>query len=286
MAKTTWPEALPRPGNLRLRRLERVSPWFEVYQVSGGTFALLEPYHKEEVISYLVLGTERAALLDTGMGIGNIREEVECLTGLPVLVVNTHGHYDHVGDDHRFAEIWAFDDDLEVARIEDGRSRTACAKILRSGTYLDLPTGFNPTDYAIQPATVTRRLQHLEVIDLGFRTLTVHHTPGHSPGSICLFDSRDRLLFTGDTIHPGTLCADLEGSDWRAYLESVRYLATLQERVSHLCPAHNEAHAPKELLASALEAFERIASDPVALEAQGGTRLYRFEGFSIRLPEA
>jgi glyoxylase-like metal-dependent hydrolase (beta-lactamase superfamily II) len=286
MEKKTWPEALPRPGNLRLRRLESISPWFEVYQVGGGTFALLEPYHEEEVISYLVLGTERAALIDTGMGIGNIQDEVECLTGLPVMVVNTHGHYDHVGDDHRFAEVWAFDDDHEVARIEQGRSRTACAKVLRPGSYLDLPTGFNPTDYAIRPAPVTRRLQHLEAIDLGFRTLTVYHTPGHSSGSICLLDGRDRLLFTGDTFYPGTLFADLDGSDWTAYLESLRYLAKLQEQVSHLCPGHNEAHAPKEMLTSALEAFEQIASDPVGPEVQRGTRLYSFEGFAIRLPEA
>ena len=286
MERTTWPEALPRPGNLRLRRLESVSPWFEIYQVSGGTFALLEPYHEEELISYLVLGTERAALIDTGMGIGNIQEEVACLTGLPVIVVNTHSHYDHVGDDHRFAEVWAFDDDHEIANIEDGRGRTACAKILRPGSYLDLPTGFNPTDYAIRPASVTRRLRHLEAIDLGFRTLTVHHTPGHSPGSICLLDDRDRLLFTGDTFYPGTLYADLDGSDSAAYLASMRYLTKLQEQVSHLCPGHNEAYAPKEMLTSALEAFEQIASDPVAPEVLRGTRLYRFEGFAVRLPQA
>ena len=123
MGSTRWPDALPRPGNQRLKRLESASPWFEVYQVSAGTFAILEPHHAEEVISYLVLGTERTVLIDTGMGIGNIQAEVQRLADGPVIVVNTHAHFDHVGDDHRFAEVWAFDNDSEIARIERGHTR-------------------------------------------------------------------------------------------------------------------------------------------------------------------
>ncbi len=285
MESTRWPDVLPRPGNQRLKQLESVSPWFEVYQVNPGTFAFLEPRHDEEVISYLVLGTERAALIDTGMGIGNIRAEAERLTDLPVIVVNTHAHFDHVGDDHRFAEVWVFDDDSEVVRIERGYTRAECAKYMGPESYLDLPAGFDPTAYEIQPSQVTRRLRHLQSVELGGRTLTVHHTPGHSPGSICLLDSRDALLFTGDTYYPATLYAHLEGSNFEAYLESMKYLVTLLDRVSHLCPAHNEAYAPKEMLAHVLNAFERITAGQAAFEVQEETRVYHFEGFGVRLPQ-
>ena len=176
-----WPDALPRPGNRRLKRLESASPWFEVYQVNADTFALLEPRHEEEVISYLALGSERAALIDTGMGISDVRAEVERLTDLPVVVVNTHAHFDHVGGDHRFGEVWAFDDASEVARIERGYSRAECAPFIGPGSYRELPDGFDPAAYEIRPSRVTRRLRHREAIELGARTLTVHHTPGHSP---------------------------------------------------------------------------------------------------------
>lgn len=284
MESTRWPDALPRPGNQRLKRLESASPWFEVYQVSIGTFALLEPNHDEEVISYLVLGTERAALIDTGMGIGNIQAEAERLADSPVIVVNTHGHFDHVGDDHHFAEVWAFDDEGEVARIERGYTRAECAEYMRPGSYRDLPAGFDPTAYEIQPSPVTRRLRHLQAIELGGRILTVHHTPGHSPGSICLLEDRDGLLFTGDTFYPGMLFAHLEGSDFEAYLKSMKYLVTLLDQVSHLCPAHNEAYAPREMLARVLDAFERITAGQVTFELQEETRVYRFEGFGVRLP--
>ncbi len=288
MEGSGWPEALPRPGNQRLKRLDSAAPWFEVYQVSTGAFALLEPRHYEEAISYLILGTEKAILFDTGMGIGNIRAEVERLTrptGVPVVVVNSHGHYDHIGDNHRFAEVWAYDDDGETARIERGKTREECVKYMVSSMYLDLPPDFDPVTYEIRPSQVTRRLRHLEAIELGGRTLTVHHTPGHSSGSLCLLDSRDNLLFTGDTFYPGMMYAHFEDSDFDAYLRSLKYLVGMLDRVHHLCPAHNEAYVSKEALARALVAFEQIVAGQVAFELQDGIRLYHFEGFGVTLPQ-
>ena len=286
MEGSSWPAALPRPGNQRLKRLRSSAPWFAVYKVNTGTFALLEPRHYEEVLSYLILGAERAVLLDTGMGIGNVRTEVERLTDLPVVVINSHSHYDHVGDNHRFAEVWAFDDDAEVARIERGRARAECAHYLDPGTHLNLPPGFDPAAYEIRPSPVTRRLHHREIIELGQRTLTVHHTPGHSPGSICLLDSRDGLLFTGDTFYPGMLYAHFSDSDLDIYRQSLGYLVGLLDQVSYLCPAHNEACVPKEMLLSAQEAFECITTGRATFETQGETRIYRFEGFSVTAPQA
>jgi glyoxylase-like metal-dependent hydrolase (beta-lactamase superfamily II) len=284
MQESGWPGALPRTGNQGLKRLQSVAPWFEVYQVSTGTFALLEPLHYEEVVSYLILGSERAVLLDTGMGIGNIQAEVERLTDVPVVVVNSHSHYDHVGDDHRFAEVWAFDDEGEVACIERGLTRAECALYLRPDSYLELPPGFDPAAYEIRPSPVTRRLRHLEAIQLGGRTLTVHHTPGHSPGSVCLLDSRDGLLFTGDTFYPGMLYAHDEESDFEAYLQSLKHLVGLLDQVSYLCPAHNEVCVRKEMLVHVLNALEWISVGQAAFETRGGIRIYRFQGFGVTLP--
>ncbi len=284
MGISGWPQILPRPGNQKLKRLASVSPWFEVYQVSAGAFALLESRHYEEVISYLILGAERAVLLDTGMGIGDIRAEVERLTDLPVVVINSHGHYDHVGDNHRFAEVWAYGDDGEVARIERGLTRAQCTDYMRPDWYLELPSGFDPAAYEIRPSRVTRRLRHLEAIELGRRTLTVHHTPGHSSGSLCLFDGRDGLLFTGDAFYPGAMYAHFEDSDFSAYLRSIKYLVGILGPVRHLCPAHNEAYVPKEVLMRVLEAFERIAAGQATFQLEDGIRVYRFEGFGVTLP--
>ena len=262
-----------------------MSPWFSVYAVADNTYCLLEAKHAEEVISYLVVGTERAALIDTGIGIENIRREVEALTDRPVIVVNTHSHFDHMGDNHRFSEVWAFDDEDEIACIERGHSHEQCAEYMSPDAMIDLPEGFDLASYAVRPSKVTRRLRHLDTIELGGRTLQVHHTPGHSPGSICLLESPNGILFSGDTVYPGTLFAHLDDADFNDYLESLRYLEGLSSRVSRLCPAHNEAYMPKVALTEVLEAFERIASGKAEHEVQEGTRLYRFEGFSVRLPK-
>jgi glyoxylase-like metal-dependent hydrolase (beta-lactamase superfamily II) len=284
MVQNMWPDVLPRAGNQRLERLESVSPWFEIYKVSAGVFALLEPSHTEEAISYLILGSEHAVLLDTGMGIANLQTEVARLTDLPIVVVASHGHYDHIGDNHRFDKVWAFDSDSDVARIEQGKTREACAHYLESGNYLELPDGFDPAAYEILPSRVTRRLQHLEVIDLGGRTLTVHHTPGHTQGSICLLDSRDNLLFTGDTFYPGMLFAHFEDSDFAAYQKSIEYLIGLLPQVNHLCPSHNEVHVDKAALARVKEAFEQIVTDEALFETEGNARVYRFDGFGLMMP--
>jgi glyoxylase-like metal-dependent hydrolase (beta-lactamase superfamily II) len=285
MEDSGWPHALPRLGNQRLERLESAAPWFDVYRVAQGTFALLEPRHYEEVISYLILGTERAILFDTGMGIGNIRSEVGRLTDLPVIVVNSHAHYDHVGDDHRFRQVWAYDDDGEVARIERGLTAAECAGYLEAGSFLDLPPGFDPAAYHIAPSPVTRRLYHGETLELGGRVLEVHHTPGHSPGSLCLLDRRDGLLFTGDTYYPGTMYADMEGSDFKVYRHSLEHLVGLLGQVSFLCPAHNEAMVPNEALVRVVEAFQQVAAGQAAYRVEDGIRFYRFEGFGLTLPD-
>jgi len=284
MSQNMWPDVLPRAGNRRLERLTSLSPWFEIYKVSEGVFAVLEPSHTEEAISFLILGSERAVLLDTGMGIADLRAEVERLTDLPVVVVNSHGHYDHIGDNHRFSEVWAYDSDSDVARIEQGKNRAECAHYLAPGHYLELPEGFDPAAYEIRPSPVARRLQHLEVIDLGSRTLTVHHTPGHTAGSICLLDSRDNLLFTGDTFYPGMMFAHFEDSDFAAYQKSIPYLVELLPRVNHLCPSHNEAYVDKTALVRVQEAFEQIVANVAPFETRGNVRVYRFDGFGLMVP--
>lgn len=80
-----------------------MTPWFTVERIDDATFALSEYRHWEETHSYLLLGRERALLLDTGLGVGNLRREVEALTDLPVSVALTHVHWDHIGGCAQFA---------------------------------------------------------------------------------------------------------------------------------------------------------------------------------------
>ena len=107
--KPDWCKPLPRPEYKALQRVKNADPWFEVYKVAPDTFAIYEPHQAEEVISYLILGKQKALLFDTGMGISDIRKVTREITPLPIIVLNSHTHDDHVGGNWQFDTIYSMD---------------------------------------------------------------------------------------------------------------------------------------------------------------------------------
>src|SRR5690348_4363305 len=79
--------------------------WYEISSPSPGVFALLEPLKVERVLSYLIVGSERAVLIDTGTGAVSMKDAVATLTDRPVLLLNSHSHWDHIGNNDEFSEI-------------------------------------------------------------------------------------------------------------------------------------------------------------------------------------
>ncbi|MGE5601896.1 MAG: MBL fold metallo-hydrolase [Nitrososphaerales archaeon] len=281
-----WPDCLPRPVYASLAKLAPLDPWFEVYRVAPGVYAIYEPFHFEEIISYVIHGDERAILLDTGMGVGDIRAEAENITKLPLVAVNTHWHYDHIAGNYQFEEVWAYDNDFEVRKIEEGVSNAEMGyRMGPDWVCRPIPGGFGSDNYYVRPSRVTHRLRHLEEIDLGGRTLVVHHTPGHSPGGLCLYDRQERLLFSGDVYYPGTLYCNLERSNFPDYLASLEYLAAMLDRVSQVAPSHNEPLVPPSEIAAALDGFRKIADGTAAYTVRNGVRNYRFERFLVEFPD-
>ena len=112
-----WWQVLPRPQWRELPRVQVKSDWFEVYQLLHQIFAIYEPHHFQEVMSFLVIGSTKAMLVDTGMGIKNIKAVVEELTDLPLVVVNTHTHFDHIGDNWRFDLVHVLDEPSAKERL-------------------------------------------------------------------------------------------------------------------------------------------------------------------------
>ena len=188
--KPEWCRKLPRPAYRTLERIVIKDPWFEVYKIRPGVFAIYEPHQSEEVISYLVLGTKSAVLFDTGMGISNIRAVVEGLTGLPVSVINSHTHDDHVGDNWRFNDIYGMDTDFTRANAKGSRE-DAQAEIAPGEVCGNLPPGFNAADYATKPFHISHWMHDHDKIDLGGRILEVISTPGHTPDAIALLDEKN-----------------------------------------------------------------------------------------------
>jgi glyoxylase-like metal-dependent hydrolase (beta-lactamase superfamily II) len=262
--------------------------WFETQEVAPRVYAICEPDHFEEVISYLVEGEERAILFDTGMGIANIRREVMALTERAITVVNSHSHWDHVGDNYRFPLIAIHY--AEAHLLREGASSEELRREMRAEMFVrSPPVGFEPSQYKISPSRASLLLDEGSPLDLGKRTLTVLHTPGHSPGSISLLEEKEGLLFSGDTAYAGPLYAQLPGSDFDLYGESVERLARLVPRLSLVLPGHNVTPLDPAILLEMAKGFGQIASGETTYELEsspwGGIRNYRFERFSVYLSE-
>ena len=106
------PRLVPSAPSPRIQILERVpvsDPWFEVYKPAPNVFAIYEPHQAEETIGYLIVGEKRALLFDTGMGISDIKKVTAELTKLPIIVLNSHTHDDHVGGNWQFDTIYGMD---------------------------------------------------------------------------------------------------------------------------------------------------------------------------------
>lgn len=107
-----WCRALPRPEYKNIERVSISDPWFEVYKPARGVFAIYEPHQAEETISYLIVAEKRALLFDSGMGISDLKKVIAELTSLPIIVLNSHTHNDHVGDNWEFFTIYGMDTTL------------------------------------------------------------------------------------------------------------------------------------------------------------------------------
>jgi glyoxylase-like metal-dependent hydrolase (beta-lactamase superfamily II) len=267
--KPEWCKELPRPEYKTLERVSVGDPWFEVYKVAPNTFAIYEPHQSEEVISYLIAGDRNAILFDTGMGISDIKKVTAELTKLPIIVLNSHTHDDHVGGNFEFTNIYGMDLDFTRANAKGSRA-DAQAEIAPGQICGELPKGFDAKAYATRPWKIRTYMQDGDRIDLGTRIIEVFSTPGHTPDSISILDRANGLLFTGDTFYPGDIWLYRPETDLDAYVASVKKLAALEPQLKLVLGAHNVPVAPPSVLPKLVAAIEAVRAGKVAGKPLGG----------------
>jgi len=278
-----WCRALPRPEYKTLQRVSVSDPWFEVYRVVPGVFAIYEPHQFEETISYLIVGEKRALLFDTGMGISDLRKVTAQLTDLPIVVLNSHTHNDHVGDNWQFDTIYGMDKDFTRHNARGSRD-DAQAELAPDQICGNLPTGFDPKTYSTQPWKITSYVHDGARIDLGGRWLEVLATPGHTPDAISVFDHQNGLLFTGDTYYPAPIWLYRPETDLDAYAASIHKLAALAPQVKVVLGAHNIPVASPSVLPRLVTAFEAVRRGTVRPTPTGpGQVQYKVDDISFLL---
>ena len=279
-----WCRALPRPEYRSLERVFLHEPWFEVYKVEAGVYAIYEPHQAEETISYLIVGTKQALLFDTGMGIGNLQSLVSRLTSRPIVVLNTHTHNDHVGGNWQFPFVFGMDTAFTRANAKGSRE-DAQAELGPDMICGDLPKNFDRQAYATKPWKISMAVHDGFKINLGGgRTMEIVATPGHTPDAICLLDRANGLLFTGDTYYPAPIWLFRPETDFDAYVASVKRIAALEPQLKLVLGAHNIPVAQPSVLPRLVAAIEAVRAGQGDVKPEGqGKAIHTFDGFSFLL---
>lgn len=237
-----WPfvdrHSIVEPGPAKIAKGRMADDYFAVQDLGGGVFAIGEPRYYQQNYIYLILGQKRALLFDSGSGTRDVSPVVTSLTKLPVTVMVSHLHFDHLGGIKPFDHMAMIDLPRTRADVRGG--------VFRPGRYewMGHFDGLKPPSVRI-----AEWVKPGDVIDLGGRTLTVLSTPGHTPTSAALYDGTEHRLFIGDFVYPGPLYAFLPGASLSAYQATARQLlATLPSDTvlwaAHCCRKDGGIEAP------------------------------------------
>jgi len=210
--------------------------WYETHRFSDDVTLILETHidPKWRCNIWHVRGRDRGLLVDSGMGLRPIQAEVTQITDKPLDCVATHSHFDHIGGHYEFDERIVHVAEADILRSPT-RYNTVAQDYVTSLAWFDaLPHAqFDPGTYQVAPAPPTRTVEEGDVVDLGNRHFEVLHLPGHSPGSIALWEEHSRTLYSGDVIYDGELFDHLYHSDIGDYICSLERLKMLPVETIH-----------------------------------------------------
>ncbi|MBR5421850.1 MAG: MBL fold metallo-hydrolase [Lachnospiraceae bacterium] len=185
---------------------------------------------EDGMVRFFVLeGTEKALMIDSGMNVPDAKEYAEKLTEKPLGMLNTHADRDHISGNGSFEEMYMSPAEEENYRAAGG-----------SGTILPIRDG--------------------DIIDLGDRPLEIIEIPGHTPGSVAILDIRNRVLYSGDSVQDGNVFMFGQFRDLETYIPSMEKLRGLEDRFDEIFPSHGTLPVGKELIGKLIEGAGEILS--------------------------
>ena len=235
--------------------------WFQVYKTDKNVYSIVEPYQYQESISHLIIGQNKAILLDTGIVLFRIRPVVEQITDLPIIVINSHTHFDHVGGNWEFSNILAIDTSYTKANM-DGFQHKRIAQDFTSNSFcIDPPINADLENIYTKQWEASGYIKDKDTIDLGDRIIEILQVPGHTPDSLALLDRKERLLFTGDTYYDAELWLYVPETNIKNYQNSIDRLVSIESQVDYIFGAHRTVRVDTGILKNVREAVIKRISD-------------------------
>ena len=235
-----------------------------IFEIGSGTWRIEEYDEHNSVYMYLFRGSTSALLLDTGFGTVDLPGIIRSLTSLPLTVLCTHAHFDHIGGSPAFDRVYIHSADRNVYA-----EHTSPETLAAFGAPAFRASGDNILWF-----------EEDRTFDLGGRILKTVHTPGHTPGCICLLEEDRRSLYTGDSCCKADVLLNFgHSTSISVYAESIRKILQLKDRYDRTWPAHHSVPVTAEIPQQFEEAAELLLS-----KKAGGTDFESPFGVFKRFP--
>ena len=214
-------------------------------------------YESCGVFCSLVIGEKYALLIDTGYGFGDIKSRVRKITNLPLKVINTHGHVDHIQGNKFFDEVMLHEADKKLIKFHS-------SLFVKLTMYLGMKKSLSAEEKQHVSQFFKPNRQKLVYIhdgykiDIGGNELEVIHTPGHTQGSVCILDKKDRILFSGDTISSHVWLFLKESTDVKTYAAGISKVIARKSEFDGIVSGHSAAVFKTTLLEKVLHCAQNI----------------------------
>lgn len=199
---------------------------YEVIQIDDKSWRIEE----NGVRSFLFVGTEFALLIDSGFGSGDLKSEIDMLTDLPVMLINTHADRDHIG----------------------------CNSLFDQDKVFMHPSDFDRYHKMMGKEFIVKPVWEGDIIDIGGRCFEITLFPGHTPGSIALLDIENGILIAGDTVQAGAIFMFGTGRDINAYIYSLKEISNMRESFDKIYPSHGAFPLDTDIIDALISGAEQI----------------------------
>ena len=229
--------------------------YYSVTELKPNVYHIADPVG---AFMTVVVGEKKALLLDTGYGAGHLDKAVAQITDLPLIVVNSHGHVDHVSGNRFFDQIYLHPADLQLYQNHTARERKLRFVSMQNVRPELFPADFSRDEYVSDNESEIIPVNEGDVFDLGGVKLTVVHVPGHTAGGIALLDDRDRLLLSGDAISPHVWIFFEESNSIDTYIQSLKNLLKLGDQYDEIVASHVPVLLQKDMIDRLIHCAENI----------------------------
>jgi len=234
--------------------------WFHVYKTHNNVYSIVEPYQYQESISHLIIGENKALLFDTGIGLIPIRPIIKKITNLPIIVLNSHTHFDHVGGNWEFSDVRAIETSYTKANMNGFENKRIGQDFTDDSFCKDPPKNIDLNNIYTKEWKASSYIKNKDIIDLGNRKIEILHVPGHTPDALALLDKQQGLLFTGDTYYDAELWLYVPETNLDNYQNSIDRLVQIESKVDYIFGAHRTVRVDSGVLIKTKKALLKLRS--------------------------